>query len=148
MNRRALVKTLLAMPIVASVLKSTAVLANWNIEAFTKTTEKAALESFFPGREITQSDAITIDVHELVENGAVVPVKIKAELAGVSGISILVEHNPNPLIAHFDLSPACRPFVATRIKIGDPSDILVVVEAEGKLYSRRKFVEVVEGGCG
>ncbi len=148
MNRRALVKTLLATPIVASLLKSAAVFANWNIEAFTKTTEKDALESFFPGREIIESDAITIDVHDLIENGAVVPVKIKADLVAVSGISILVEHNPNPLIAHFDLSPECRPFVATRIKIGDPSDIVAVVEAEGKLYSKRKFVEVVEGGCG
>ncbi|NKB36125.1 MAG: thiosulfate oxidation carrier protein SoxY [Gammaproteobacteria bacterium] len=148
MQRRSLVKILLATPFVSSLFKSAAVFANWNIEAFTKTSEKEALESFFPDREILESDAISIDVHDLIENGAVVPVKIKTELNAVSGISLLVERNPNPLIAHFDLSPECRPFVATRIKIGVPSDIIAVVESEGKLYSRRKFVEVVEGGCG
>ena len=148
MKRRSLIKIFLATPIVASLLKSTAAFANWNIEAFTKISEKEALESFFPNREILESEAITIDVHDLIENGAVVPVKIKTDLTGVSGISILVERNPNPLIAHFDLSPECRPFIATRIKIGVPSDIIAVVESEGKLYSKRKFVEVVEGGCG
>ena len=148
MNRRQLVKTLLATPLIGSLFKSAAVMANWNIEAFRKTTEKAALESFFPGREIIPSDDISIDSHELIENGAVVPVKIKSELPEVSGISVLVERNPNPLIAHFELSPVCRPFVATRIKVGAPSDIIAVVESAGKLYSKRKFVEVVEGGCG
>ena len=148
MNRRQLVKALLATPLLGSLFRSAAVMANWNIEAFRKTTEKEALESFFPGREILESDAISIDAHELVENGAVVPVKIKSDLPEVSGISILVALNPNPLIAHFELSPVCRAFVATRIKIGAPSDIIAVVESAGKLYSKRKFVEVVEGGCG
>ena len=97
MNRRQLVKALLATPLLGSLFRSAAVMANWNIEAFRKTTEKEALESFFPGREILESDAISIDAHELVENGAVVPVKIKSDLPEVSGISILVALNPTPL---------------------------------------------------
>ena len=94
------------------------------------------------------SDAIKIGVHEVIENGAVVPVKIDTDLPAVQSISIFVEHNPNPLIAHFDLSPECKGFIATRIKMNQPSDIIAIVQSDGKLYSKRKFVEVVEGGCG
>ena len=96
---------------------------------------------------IEESKQITIGVHDLVENGAVVPVKINSDLPGVTSISIVVEKNPNPLIAHFELSPKCRAFVATRIKVGAPSELVAIVKSNGKLYKASKYVEVVEGGC-
>ena len=106
-----------------------------------------ALEKLFPGMSIADSDQITIGVHDLVENGAVVPVKINSDLPDVSSISIVVEKNPNPLIAHFELSPRCRAFVATRIKVGAPSELVAIVKSKGQLYKTSKYVEVVEGGC-
>ncbi|MBT7950580.1 MAG: thiosulfate oxidation carrier protein SoxY [Gammaproteobacteria bacterium] len=148
MNRRQLVKYIIAFPVLGSLLRSAAALAEWNVDAFAAQTEREAIDVFFPNREIIPSDAIKIGVHEVIENGAVVPIKIDADLPAVQSISIFVEHNPNPLIAHFDLSPECKGFIATRIKIGQPSDIIAIVQSEGKLYSKRKFVEVVEGGCG
>ncbi len=148
MKRRQLVKRLIALPLLGGLLKSVAVMAEWNVEAFAAETEEEALQVIFPGRSVTPSDEIKIGVHTLIENGAVVPVKIETDLPAVQSISILVEKNPNALIAHFDLSPECKGFVATRIKVGEPSDIIVVVQSEGKLYSKRQFVEVVEGGCG
>lgn len=148
MKRRQLVKFLLALPLLGGLLKSAAALANWNVEAFDALTTEEALAAFFPGREITPHEAIEIDVHDLVENGAVVPISIASDLPEVRSISILVEKNPNPLIAHFALSPRCRAFIATRIKIGTPSEVIAIVESAGSLYSKRKFVEVVEGGCG
>ncbi len=148
MKRRQLVKYLIAVPILGSLLRSVAVLAEWNVEAFSAQTETDALHNFFPGREIIASDAIKIGVRELIENGAVVPIKIETDLPAVQSISILVEKNPNPLIAHFELSPECKGFIATRIKVGTPSDVIAIVQSAGKLYSKRQFVEVVEGGCG
>jgi sulfur-oxidizing protein SoxY len=148
MKRRKLVKYIISVPVLGTLLRSAAALAEWNVEAFAAETEKHALDVFFPGREIIASDAIKIGVHELIENGAVVPLKIETDLPAVQSISIFVEKNPNPLIAHFDLSPECKGFIATRIKVGQPSDIMAIVQSEGKLYSKRKFVEVVEGGCG
>ena len=148
MKRRQFVKQLIALPVLGGLLKSVAALAEWNIEAFAADTESEALDVFFPDREVIASDAIKIGVHDLIENGAVVPVKIETTLPAVQSISILVEKNPNPLIAHFDLSPECKGFIATRIKVGAPSDIIAIVQSEGRLYSKRKFVEVVEGGCG
>ena len=87
-------------------------------------------------------------MHDLVENGAVVPIKVNTDLPNVVSITILVEKNPNPLIANFNLTPACAGFVATRIKVGEPSNITTVVKSNDKLFSKSKFVEVVEGGCG
>lgn len=148
MKRRRFFKTLFAIPLISGVLKSLSAMAEWNVDAFTAETESEVNAVFFDGREILDSDKIKIGVHDLVENGAVVPVKINADLPAVSSVSIIVEKNPNPLIAHFNLSPECRAFVATRIKMSVPSDIIAVVESGGRLYSTRKFVEVVEGGCG
>ena len=131
-----------------SALKPLVALAGWNEDAFSATTEHDAIAKFFPDKKITPDASINISVYELVENGAVVPVKIDSELPGIDSITIFVEHNPNPLIASFRLGDECSGFVATRIKMDKSSDIIAIVESQGKLYSARKFVEVLEGGCG
>ncbi len=133
---------------IGGMLKPLLALAEWNTEAFSATTEGDAIAKFFPGRSITASDAVKIGTYDLVENGAVVPVKIDTDKPDVRTITILVEKNPNPLIASFNLSPECSGFIATRIKMDKSSDIIAVVESQGELYSARKFVEVLEGGCG
>ena len=135
------------MPVAGSLLRASALWAEWNSEAFSAVKSEIALEKMFPGMSISDSDQISIGVHELVENGAVVPVKINSDLPDVSSISIVVEKNPNPLIAHFELSPQCRAFVATRIKVGAPSELVAIVKSGGQLYRASKYVEVVEGGC-
>ncbi len=131
-----------------SLLKPVLTFAEWSIDAFSAETEKDALDAFFPGLKITPSNAITIGVHDLIENGSVVPLKIKTDLPNVESITIMVEKNPNPMIANFNLTPACAGFIATRIKVGEPSNITAIVKSDGKLFSAKKFVEVVEGGCG
>ncbi len=133
---------------VGGLLKPLFAFADWNVDAFSAETEVDALAEFFHGIKVTPSDAITIGAHDLVENGAVVPVKVKTDLPNVESITILVEKNPNPLIANFNLSPACAGFIATRIKVGEPSTITAIVKSDGKLFSTKKFVEVIEGGCG
>jgi len=133
---------------VGGLLKPILAFADRNVDAFNAETQSDALAVFFPGLEVTPSDAISIGVHDLVENGAVVPIKVNTDLPNVVSITILVEKNPNPLIANFNLTPACAGFVATRIKVGEPSNITAVVKSNDKLFSTTKFVEVVEGGCG
>lgn len=130
------------------LLQPLVALAKRNTEAFQAGTESDALAQLFPDREIMPSTKIVIGVHDLVENGAVVPVSIETSLPGVSSISVLADKNPNPLIARFNLTPPCQGFIATRLKVAEPSNIVAVVESDGKLYSARKFIEVVAGGCG
>ena len=119
-----------------------------NTGAFTAETHADALAQLFPGQSITPSTEIGIDVHDVIENGAFVPVNIHTGLEDVRSISVLADKNPNPLIAKFNLAPECNGYIATRIKVAEPSHIIAVVEAGDKLYSASKFVEVVAGGCG
>lgn len=152
-SRRSFLKiTLTATAMLAAgmsgLLKPLTAFARGDRTAFAAVTEAEALAAFFPDRQIDPSPAIEIGVHDVIENGAYVPVKVTTTLPEVSSITLLVEKNPNPLIASFNLSPECSGFIATRIKVGEPSDIIAVVESRGKLYSTRKFVEVIAGGCG
>jgi len=133
---------------IAGILKPLVAFAARNSKAFTAETEADALATLFPDQKVEDSKAVLIEVHDVVENGAVVPLNITTELPGATSITILVEKNPNPLIAKFNLGPDCAGFIATRIKVAQPSNIIAVVESRGKLYSTRKFVKVITGGCG
>ena len=133
---------------IGGLLKPVLARAAWNREAFTAETEAEALAGLFPGRDITPSTDIEIEVHDVIENGAYVPVSVRTALTDVKSISILADKNPNPLIARFNLGPECTGFIATRIKVAEPSNIIAVVETGSELFSTRKFVEVIAGGCG
>jgi sulfur-oxidizing protein SoxY len=147
MRRRRLLRLLLALGGVAALLRPLLAAAGWNTQAFSAVSERDALAAAFGDAPIEPSAAIRIETHDVVENGAFVPVQIESSLPEVDQISILVEKNPNPLIAQFELGPRCRAFIATRIKVGEPSAVSAVVRSRGKLFSARRFVEVVEGGC-
>ena len=133
---------------ITGLLKPLKVLAERNSKAFSAETENEALASLFPGQRVETSDAINIDVRDEIENGAVVPLSISTQLPAAESIIIMVEKNPNPFIARFNLGPGCSGFIATRIKVAQPSDIIAIIQSQGKLYSTRKFVKVIAGGCG
>ena len=69
-------------------------------------------------------------------------------LADVTSISFLVSENPNALVASYKIPAGTVPSVANRIKMAKTSNVIVVVEAGGKLYSATKEVKVTVGGCG
>lgn len=134
--------------LLSGILKPVIALAKWNEVAFAATDFNSAVNNYFPNQEIQETDKITINVHPVIENGAVVPVKIKTDLTRPESITIFVDKNPTPLIANFDLFPGCLGFVSTRIKMENPSNIIVIVKTEDKLFMTKTFVEVHEGGCG
>ena len=122
--------------------------AKWNENAFSAKNLDSAISANFPNKKINQSNQIKIDVYDEIENGAVVPIKIKTDLKKVKTIAIFVEKNPNPLIANFNLWPNCISFVSTRIKVSEPSNIIVIVNADENLFMTKKFITVHENGCG
>jgi sulfur-oxidizing protein SoxY len=87
-------------------------------------------------------------VPEIAENGAVVPVTIRSDLENVESISIVVEKNPRPLAATFEMLPGTLPEVSNRIKMGETSDVMAVVKTADGIYSTSKQVKVTIGGCG
>lgn len=100
------------------------------------------------GSEPIATDAIDLVLPDLSENGAIVPVSVASSLAGTRRIALLVESNPFPLAARFDIAPNTEPFVSTRLKLAQSGTVVALVEADGKLYSTSRTTRVVLGGCG
>jgi sulfur-oxidizing protein SoxY len=116
-------------------------------EAFKLKSDAEAIKSLY-GKAPEPSDKVKLDAPEIAENGAVVPVSVSTTLADVTSISILVAENPNALIASYKIPAGTVPSIANRIKMAKTSNVIVVVEAGGKLYSATKEVKVTVGGCG
>lgn len=115
--------------------------------AFDADNAEGVIDNLFDG-PISESDQLTLKVPDIAENGAVVPVSIKTDLANVESISVVVVNNPTPLAAMFELSPRSVPEISVRIKMGESSMVRAIVKADGTLYSASKEVKVTIGGCG
>jgi len=149
--RRTFLKSILAtggaMALGTTVLPS-AVMADWPKMAFDASTIEEALLALFENDDVEESDKITIKAPDTAENGAVVPVSITANLRKVESITVIGENNPTPLIAQFNLADNAGNYIKTKIKMGETSNVVAVVKADGKLYVARRQVEITEGGCG
>jgi sulfur-oxidizing protein SoxY len=116
-------------------------------DAFKQKGADDAIKSLY-GRTAEPSDKIKLDAPEIAENGAVVPVSVSTTLADVTSISLVVPENPNALAAYYRIPSGTMPSVANRLKMAKTSNVIVIVEAGGKLYSATKEVKVTVGGCG
>jgi len=116
-------------------------------KAFSAASADQAIADLF-GAVPADSDKVKMKIADIAENGAVVPVTVSAEFENVESISIVVDNNPTPLAASFDMSPNTVPSIAARIKMGQSSNVRAIVMADGKLYSTMKEVKVTIGGCG
>ncbi|HSN39735.1 MAG TPA: thiosulfate oxidation carrier protein SoxY, partial [Burkholderiales bacterium] len=121
--------------------------AAWNKQGFESKAAADALKSLGASNLIDSKD-ITITAPDIAENGAVVPVAVTSKIPNTQSISIIAEKNPFPLAATFDLSGGSEGYVSTRIKMGQTSNMRVVVKADGKFYTAAKEVKVTIGGCG
>src|ERR1700710_1208946 len=115
--------------------------------AFKQKSEADAIKALY-GKTAEASDKVKLDAPEIAENGAVVPIGVTTTLADVTSISFLVSENPNALVASYKIPAGTMPSVANRIKMAKTSNVTVIVEAGGKVYSAAKEVKVTVGGCG
>ena len=116
-------------------------------EAFKQKSDAEAIKLLY-GKTAEPSDKVKMDAPEIAENGTVVPVSVTTTLPDVTSIAFLVSENPNALIASYKIPAGTVPSVANRIKMAKTSNVIVLVEAGGKLYSATKEVKVTVGGCG
>jgi sulfur-oxidizing protein SoxY len=138
----------IAVALAAGLLKPDAAHAQqWNKAAFDSRNFADTLKALGgPGTPGTKD--IHITAPDIAENGAVVPVTAESKLAKTQMIAIIIEKNPNPLIANFDIPDGTDPFVATRVKMAETSNVYVLVKADGKYFHAVKEVKVTLGGCG
>jgi sulfur-oxidizing protein SoxY len=138
---------LLGLATFVALLPVKAFAALWNKAAFQSVQLKDASKHLNIDVEIPSAD-IQIIAPDRAENGAIVQVEVKSNLANTEAIAIFVEKNPTPLIANFMFSNGAQPFVVTRIKMAETSDIKVVVKAGSQYFTNAKNVVVLENGCG
>jgi sulfur-oxidizing protein SoxY len=93
-------------------------------------------------------DIVFLQTPEIAENGAVVPVGVISNIPKTESIAILIEKNPNPLAAVFDIPPGTEPAISTRVKMAQTSNIYALVRADGRYFLATKEVKVTLGGCG
>jgi sulfur-oxidizing protein SoxY len=119
----------------------------WPGDAFHQKSMPAAVKTLY-GRPFEASDKVTLDVPEIAENGAVVPVSVSTALPNVTTISILVTENPYTLAASYTLPDGTLPAIGCRLKMAKTTDVVAIVESAGKLFAATKNVKVTLGGCG
>ncbi len=141
-SRRALVAAF-----VLGIVKPLAALAAWNKEAFSAKTANDALKGLGIANAQPSKD-LSVEVPEIAENGAVVPIEISSTIPGTTALIVVVDKNPFPLIARFDFKEGAMPFVKLNAKLGETSDVRVLAEAAGKYYVTTREVKVTIGGCG
>ncbi|NOX25131.1 MAG: thiosulfate oxidation carrier protein SoxY [Deltaproteobacteria bacterium] len=115
---------------------------------------KEVLKSTFGSRRIKMAK-VNMKVPIIAENGAVVPISISSDLPMDKGnyvkkIYIFVDHNPHPLVASTDLTPASgKAAFSLRMKMRKTSPVRAILEtSNGTLYGSTKTVKVTIGGCG
>ncbi len=122
--------------------------AAWPQKTFATTAASEALVTLLGTDVTTPSDRIVLELPQIAENGAVVPVKINTTLENVELIAIVVENNPRPMTATFEIPTGTLPRITTRIKMGKTSNVMAVVKTSDGIYSATEEVKVTIGGCG
>lgn len=107
-----------------------------------------ALKALIGEDSVADSDMVNVKGPDIAENGAVVPIRVRANIENAESIAILVPENPAPMVAAFDLQSSISPEISVRIKMGKTSDVIALVRANGQVFKGSKEVKVTIGGCG
>ena len=117
------------------------------------------LELAFAARTFTEAIAalggmpqfsaqISLDLPQLAENGALVPITVSSQLRDTRDILILVDVNPQPVAACFSFPDGTEAFAATRIRMAHSGTVYVAVRTEEGLFATSRAIQVSVGGCG
>ena len=138
----------LGLAVAAGLFKPGSAWAEWNKAAFDTKSLNDAVKAL-GGASATESKDITITSPDIAENGAVVPFTIASKVPNTAAVAILVEKNPNILAANFEIPQGTEPWVNTRVKMGQTSNVIALVKtSDGKFLYASKEVKVTLGGCG
>jgi len=112
------------------------------------------LKNLFGNRPIRKGH-VSLDMPAVAEDGRVVPVIIESDLPmrpdqHVKGVHLIVDHNPDPHLAAFHLTPALGSVsISTRIKMKRTTWVRAIVETStGEVWADYARVLVTLNGCG
>ena len=112
------------------------------------------LQRISGGRPI-QRGHVSLDMPVVAEDGRVVPVMIETDLPQtaeryVKAVHLIVDHNPDPHLAAFHLTPTIgAASITTRIKMKRTTWVRAIVETStGEMWADYSRVRVTLNGCG
>ena len=120
----------------------------WNKDAFETHALGDARKALGALDAAQSSEVAFVQTPEIAENGAVVPIGVTSSIPRTDSIAILIEKNPNPLAAVFDIPSGTEPAISTRVKMAQTSNVYALVRADGKYFVASKEIKVTLGGCG
>lgn len=150
-------------PIRRSILKSVSALCllpmgRWAANAAEKvsrplqvpaTSLSEVLLAYGINEPVSSSPHISLQVPEVAENGASVPISVAVEWDGVRKIVLLAEANRFPLLLAMEVKGELLPQVDTRIRLTEGSSaVSAYVQRQGKWFYTSRPVQVMTGGCG
>jgi sulfur-oxidizing protein SoxY len=93
-------------------------------------------------------EQIVLTAPDVAEDGTLVPVSIESRLPGTRAIYLVVDVNPDPVAARFNLPVGTDPFVSTRIKMAADGTVYAAVsDAQGRVHVTSREMKVTVGGC-
>ena len=112
------------------------------------------VQDIFNNRDMNDgSGVIAIEMPSRAEDAAIVPVTLRSvlppdDLRRVVAITLVIDQNPSPLAARFELgSAASVSQISTRVRVNNYTDVHAVAElSDGKLYVTKTYVKA-SGGC-
>ena len=115
---------------------------------------KAAFDALV-GKATTQSNGLTFDLPESVENGDYVPVALAVDspmtaASNVRAVHILSTANPRAAVATFRFTLLSgKAQVTSRMRLAKTQDVVAVAElSDDRILVTRRKVSVKVGGCG
>ena len=129
------------------VVPGIAVAADWNKAAFEGKSAQEAFAALGATSPVSSTDII-MKAPDIAENGAVVHVAVESRIPGTQSIALVIEKNPSPLAAVFEIPEGTEASVGTRVKMCETSNVHALVKANGKYFVAKKEVKVTLGGCG
>ena len=139
----------LGLAMVAGLFKPGSAWAEtWNKQAFEVKSLADAVKAMGGTTPVESKDIQFANTPDIAENGAVVPFTIISKIPKTEQIALLVEKNPSILSASFTIPEGTEPWINTRVKMGQTSNVIALVKADGKYYYASKEVKVTLGGCG
>ena len=112
------------------------------------------VQDIFNNRDMNDgAGVIVIEMPYRAEDAAIVPVTLRSVLKPddprhVVAITLVIDQNPSPLAARFELGEASSVSqISTRVRVNNYTDVHAVAElSDGKLYVTKTFVKA-SGGC-
>lgn len=90
---------------------------------------------------------VLLEVPDIVDGGAKVPVKVTSHIAGTDWIIVLADRNLAPYVMDEEFSPGQERSLSTQVDLAQTSRVRVLVRASGKFYQVVREVKVATPDC-